>query len=114
LISSRAPVLPPSFLERTISEPNMRYLVNFAATFLLVFVGINIIGGIIRGLIRFTPLKWVDTWIGTGLGFLAGIIFAGFVITHLTRSSFTGSEEWFASSLLAPILKDLFGQIFGG
>jgi len=112
LISSRTPILPALFLEKTISQPNMRYLVNFAATFLIVFVAINILGGIIHRLISYTPLKWVDTWIGTGLGFLAGIVFVSFIITRLTNSNLIDSQEWFSGSLLLPILRDLFGQIF--
>ncbi len=112
LISSKSPILPPSFLEKNIVEPKMRYLVNFAATFLIVFVGVNLAGAIVYRVISFTPLKWVDKWVGTGLGVLAGIIFAGFVITRLTGPNLDGSQELFTNSLLAPILKDMFGQIF--
>ena len=112
LISSRYPLLPASFLEKNIDEPKIRYLINFAATFLIVFVAVNLAGAIVYRIISFTPLKWVDTWIGSGLGFLAGIIFAGYLVTYLASSHFLGSEELLKKSILTPILKDILGQIF--
>lgn len=114
IVSSEISILPASLMEKFISNPGLRYIISFTATFLLIFIGINVAGGIIYKLMSFTPLKWIDSWIGVGLGFLAGIMLACLIVTYLAEAQVSGSDKWINESFLAPIIKEMGSQIFRG
>jgi uncharacterized membrane protein required for colicin V production len=112
VIGAEISVLLDSLLENIIHNPDVRDLVSFTGAFVLVFVGVNVVGSIIYRIASFTPLKWIDCWIGGALGFLAGIILVGLAIMYLTKSPISGSEQWLKGSALVPIIKAIIKPIF--
>jgi uncharacterized membrane protein required for colicin V production len=114
LVSVQAAAAPPLFVERFFRNPDLCYLVVLTLVFTLVFVGINIVGGVLYKALSLTPLKWIDSWIGIFLGFLVGILLAGLVIIYLSRLPDSGSDELLKESFLAPILRSLINRVFHG
>ena len=103
---------PPSFLEHFFRDPNLCYIITLTIVFLLVFIGINMVGSLIYMALSLTPLKWIDSWVGVFLGLLAGILLTGLAIIYLSRLPVSGSDEWIKGSFLAPILKTFITRIF--
>ena len=112
MISARVSALLDTLLEKIIQNPDARDLVTFTGAFVLIFAGVNIFGSIICRALHFTFLRWIDSFVGGTLGFLAGVIFTGLVIMYLIKSPISGSEEWVKESLLAPIMKAIVSPIF--
>lgn len=112
VIGARVSALLDTLLEKLIQDPDVRDLVAFTGIFALVFLGVNAFGSIICKAVDLTPFRWIDQWIGSVLGFLAGVIFAGLVIMYLTKSPISGSEEWLKESALTPIMKAIVSPIF--
>lgn len=111
LIGARVSVLLDTLLEKLIKDPDVRDLVTFTGAFVLIFLGINAFGSIVCKIVSFTPFRWIDQWIGSVLGFLAGVMFVGLAIMYLTKSPVSGSEEWLKESFLVPIMKAIISPI---
>jgi len=111
VIGARVSALLNPLLEKLIQDPDVRELVAFTGAFLLIFLVANAFGGIIHKVVGFTPLRWIDQWIGSVLGFLAGVIFVGLAIMYLTKYPISGLEEWLEGSALAPIMKAIVTPI---
>ena len=111
VIAARVSGLLDTLLEKLIENPDVRDLVTFTGAFVLIFLGVNAVGSIICKMVGFTPFKWIDQWIGSVLGFLAGVIFVGLAIMYLTKSPVSGSEEWLKGSALAPTMKAIVSPI---
>jgi len=111
VIGARVSALLDTLLEKLIQDPDVRDLVAFTGAFVLIFLAVNAFGSIICNAIDLTPFRWIDQWIGSVLGFLAGVIFAGLVIMYLTKSPISGSEEWLKESALTPIMKAIVSPI---
>ena len=107
LISAQVAAVLDELLEKIIENQDIRDLVTFSGAFVVIFVGVNIAGSIICKIISFTPLKWIDSWIGSALGFLAGIMFVGVATMYLVKLPVEGTEVLVDKSLLAPMLKAL-------
>lgn len=112
MISAPLSVIIASPLEKSIDNPNTRETVGFTVAFILIFGAVNAAGNTVCRIVNFTPLKWVDRWIGIALGSLAGIILVGLIIAYLTKSPTSGSEGWISGSAFAPVIKDIVGPIF--
>lgn len=111
-ISSEVAASLNTLLEEFIENSDVRDLITFTGAFVLIFVGVNFVGGIICKMLRFTPFKWLDQLIGGALGLLAGVVFVGLIVVWLTKSPISGLEELFEKSALAPIMKELVSPIF--
>ena len=111
-ISARVAILPASFLEELIDNPDVRYLIAFTVIFVIVFAVISIMGAVVCKIVSFTPLKWLDRWVGSVLGFLAGIILVGLAILYMLKSPVAGSEEWIKGSFLATFIKSVIAPVF--
>ena len=112
IISAPLSVIIASPLDRSIDNPNTRETIGFTVAFILIFGAVNAAGNVVCRIVNFTPLKWVDRWIGIALGFLAGIILVGLIIAYLTKSPTSGSDQWISGSAFAPIIRDIVGPIF--
>jgi uncharacterized membrane protein required for colicin V production len=111
VIGARVSVLLDTLLEKLIEDPDVRDIATFTGAFVLVFLGVNAFGSIVCRVVSFTPFRWIDQWIGSVLGFLAGIMLVGLAIMYLTKSSVSGSEEWLKESSLVPIIKTITSPI---
>jgi uncharacterized membrane protein required for colicin V production len=112
VIGARVSVLLDTLLEKLIEDPDVRDIATFTGAFVLVFLGVNAFGSIVCRVVSFTPFRWIDQWIGSVLGLLAGVIFVGLAIMYLTKSPISGSEEWLKESALTPIMKGVVSPIF--
>ncbi|MBD3181905.1 hypothetical protein GF312_06425 [Candidatus Poribacteria bacterium] len=99
------------YLKEAIDEEKVRYAVSFGAAFIILLLGVNLLGVITYRLVKYTPLRWVDQWIGVALGFLAGIIIVGIIIMYLTDYPLGDSKKWLRESFTAPIVQDFLSQI---
>ena len=109
---ARGSVMFSALLERHFDDPNLAYVIGFMAAFSLAFAGLLFIGMAIYKVVSLTPLAWVDRWIGSILGALAGVVLLGLAIVYLTTFPTANSEEWLNGSSITPIVRAFMSPIF--
>ncbi len=112
VVGARGSVMFAEQLGELFKNPDLGYVISFMAVFSLVFVGLSFVGNAICGVVRHTPLGWIDSWIGSILGFLAGIVFAGLIIVYLTKYPTSDSEKWLEGSFITSIVRTIISPIF--
>ena len=112
VVGSRASVTFAERLGKILQDPDMGYIISFIAAFSLTFIVLIFISSTICKAIRSTPLEWVDSWIGSILGFLAGIVIIGVAIVYLTKYPSGNSEQWLKKSFIVPIIRSIISPLF--
>ena len=112
VVGARASVTFAERLGELFKNPDLGYIISFMAAFALAFIGLIFIGNAISRVVKATPLEWIDSWIGSILGFLAGIVLIGLAIVYLTKYPTANSEQWLEESLIVPIMRAIISPIF--
>jgi len=95
-----APLLPMG-----IESPGIRYFAGFAVVFLVVLIGVLLLGHVLSSLVRAAGLGGPDKMLGGGLGLVKGLtILVGLTLaaglTSLPRTEFW-KQAWVSDSLQA-------------
>jgi len=83
------------------SNPILSNILSFIIVFLIVAVVINVIGFIIRKLIAFASLGWIDRICGLIFGFIIGV-FVNWIVCILILSFSPNGKDLIANSRFAP------------
>jgi len=100
--------LSPLLIKFIDNEP-ARYMAAFAVLFVGVLLLFNLLGIVVRQLIRLTGLSLLDRLLGTVFGFARGLIILLVVAFILRQLMPTSNQQGFNQSLLMPHL-DLLMQ----
>ena len=112
VVGSRASIVFAKSLGGIFHDPDLGYIISFIAAFALTFLVLIFISSAICRAIRSTPLEWVDSWIGSILGFLAGILIIGVAIVYLTKYPSANSEQWLKESFIVPTIRAIISPLF--
>ncbi|MFH2012491.1 MAG: CvpA family protein [Pseudomonadota bacterium] len=101
-IASRSYMEGAKIIDKLIHHPNIAKIISFIAIFLLVAVLLSIISILIKKLIKFVQLGWIDRLGGLAFGFVRGGIIIGVLLILITKYPVLGSDKWVKGSLTAP------------
>lgn len=75
-----------NFLEEHVSvHPESLYLISLGITFVLVFIGVNILGNIVESMVEATPLSMINRILGIFLSVVKVIIITGVILAYINR-----------------------------
>lgn len=78
---------------------------SFLLIFLLILIGVKIIGRIIRSSIEGTVVGEMDQWLGAGLGLIRYMLVASVLLVALERLDLGLPASWTAGSVIFPVMK---------
>lgn len=91
-------------------NPTVSNILAFIIIFLAVLAGVSIIGFIVRKIVHFASLGWIDRILGLVLGFFIGVCI-NWVICMLILSFAPSGKDVIAQSRFAPRILS-FGEAF--
>ena len=112
VVGARGSIVFALFLKRFFENPDFAYITSFIAAFALAFFCLIFVGMALYRAVKVTPLGWIDSWIGSILGFLAGVVMVGLAIVYLTKYPTSNSEEWLKGSFMVSIVKAIISPLF--
>jgi membrane protein required for colicin V production len=77
-------IAPAGLLSRWISDPAHVNIVSFLLIFCIVFLGISMLGVVIKYVLNIAFLGWFDRICGTGFGLLKGILLVSVLLIIFT------------------------------
>ena len=83
------------------NNPTLSNILSFIVIFLVVAIVITVIGFIVRKIIRFASLGWIDRIFGLIFGFIIGV-FINWVVCILILSFAPNGKDVIANSRVAP------------
>jgi membrane protein required for colicin V production len=92
---------PAELLSRWISDPAHVNILSFLLIFCIVFLGISMLGVVIKYVLNIAFLGWFDRICGTGFGLLKGILLVSVLLIIFT-TFLPNNAPFVKDSVLAP------------
>lgn len=94
-------------IEKLFERVEVSHLVSFFATFIVVFLGVAVIGVLIRYVLRISHLGWTDKISGAVFGVTKGVFLSCMLVYALTFFLPTDRAAVLKKSLLAPHVTEI-------
>lgn len=102
VVASRSYPSGAEMLSGVIHNCNVANVVSFIIIFFLMAALFTLIGILLKKLIKWVQLSWIDRIGGMAFGLLRGAIIVGVVLTIMTQYPVLGSDKWVKDASLAP------------
>jgi len=104
--SDRASVM----LTEYITTGSLRYVVSFAALFVVTMILGNLLGHILGAMVKGVGLSGPDRLLGVGFGIARGLIIVMVIVIFLPRLLPVESDLWWQQSRFIPLFVSLEGE----